>query len=193
MIACAASPAARLLVVRHGATEPNLAGLRCGGDVDPPLAPEGRAQARHLGLLLATASDLPELIITSDLRRTRETAELLRQALGVMEVHVVAGFRERRLGGWNLRPIHDNEAQMAAGITPPGGESRAEFAARVTAALRHVAPLLERRALLVASKGVARVLRERAGIATAPALGNGEGVLLDLPLADLFEPQASTA
>ncbi|MFO1330314.1 MAG: histidine phosphatase family protein [Rubrivivax sp.] len=172
----------RLLLARHGATAPNLAGLRCGGDIDPPLAAEGREQALRLAQRLAALAEPPQLIITSDLRRTGETAEIVRRELGLGEVHVDCGFRERKLGAWNLRPIAETENAMLAGATPPGGESRAEFAARVEAALVRVAPLTARRAILVASRGVARVLRERCGTRGAPTLGNGELVELRLTL-----------
>lgn len=171
---------ARLLLARHGATAPNLAGLRCGGDIDPPLVAEGREQALRLARQLATLAEPPRLVITSDLQRTRQTADIVRRELDIAELHVVSGFRERYLGAWNLQPSADNEAAMAAGATPPGGESRAEFAARVDDALCRVWPLLARRALLVASRGVARVLRERAGVHGAPVLGNGELIELGL-------------
>lgn len=184
---------ARLLLARHGATAPNLAGLRCGGDIDPPLAPEGREQARRLAQQLAALPAPPQLIVTSDLRRTGETSEIVRQALGLTELHVVAGFRERRLGAWNLKPSRDNESLMSAGVTPPGGESRADFALRVEAALREVAPLLHRRVLLVASRGVARVLRERCGVQAAPALGNGELIELELRMPVAAEAAGSPA
>lgn len=174
-------PLTRLLLARHGATGPNLAGLRCGGDIDPPLAAPGREQALQLARQLAALAEPPVLIVTSDLQRTRETAQIVARVLGLAEPHLEAGFRERRLGQWNLQPIADNEPLMAAGATPPGGESRAEFAARVHAALSRTRPLLARRALLVASRGVARVLREHCGQQAARPLGNGELIELALP------------
>lgn len=183
----------RLLLARHGATAPNLSGLRCGGDIDPPLSAVGREQALQLARRLAALDERPRLIITSDLRRTGETADILRHELALDEVHVDAGFRERRLGAWNLQPIAATEADMNAGVTPPGGESRAEFAARVESALLRVAGLLERRAILVASRGVARVLRERSGTRGAPALDNGELVELHLTLPSGIVVAASLA
>jgi probable phosphoglycerate mutase len=171
-------PAARLLFARHGATAPNLAGLRCGGDLDPPLVEEGRRQAIELARVVAARSEPIDLIICSDLLRTRETAAIVRAALGPVELRVMPAFRERRLGGWNLQSITDTEAQMAAGTTPPGGESSADFKARITQALVLITPALERRVLLVASKGVGRVLRELAGLPARKPLGNAE--LLEL-------------
>lgn len=183
----------QLLLARHGATAPNLAGLRCGGDIDPPLAAEGRAQALSLARQLAALAQPPQLIVTSDLRRTGETAAILRRELGLPAPHVDPGFRERRLGAWNLQRLAETEAEMLAGATPPGGESRTEFAARVEAALLRVAPLLEQRVLLVASRGVARVLRERCGSHGTPALGNGELIELGLTLPSSVLLTASVA
>lgn len=172
---------ARLLFARHGATGPNLAGLRCGGDLDPPLAEEGRRQAMNLARIVAARAPDLDLIVCSDLVRTRETAAIVRAALGPIELRLMPGFRERRLGRWNLRPIADTEAAMAAGETPPGGESRAAFSRRIHEALQLLAPALDRRVLLVASKGVGRVLREIAGMPPSAPLRNAE--LLDLRFA----------
>lgn len=170
--------AARLLFARHGATAPNLAGLRCGGDLDPPLVEEGRRQAIELARKVALHAVPIDLIICSDLLRTRETAAIVRASLGPVELCVMPAFRERRLGGWNLQPIADTEAQMAAGQTPPGGESGEDFRARIAQALATITPALQRRVLLVASKGVGRVLRELAGLPPRKPLANAE--LLEL-------------
>src|SRR5882672_9744403 len=63
-----------LRFVRHGATGPNLAGLRCGGDLDVPLAEAGREQALEIARHVAALDPPIGLIVTSDLRRTRATA-----------------------------------------------------------------------------------------------------------------------
>jgi len=64
---------ARLVVVRHGATEWSQAG-RHTGRTDLPLLPEGRRQARELGRRLAGHEFA--LVLTSPLRRALETCEL---------------------------------------------------------------------------------------------------------------------
>lgn len=177
---------ARLLFARHGATAPNLAGLRCGGDLDPPLVEEGRRQAIELARRVVLRQPRIELILCSDLLRVRETAAIVRAALGPVVLHVLPALRERYLGGWNLKPIDETQDELAAGVTPPGGESTAEFGARIERALLDAAPLLRRPALLVGSKGVGRVLRERAGLPPQPPLKNAE--LLELSFGDLRQP-----
>jgi 2,3-bisphosphoglycerate-dependent phosphoglycerate mutase len=185
---CHSSPLqACLLFARHGATAPNLAGLRCGGDLDPPLADEGRRQAMLLARRVASRPEPLDLIVSSDLVRARETAAIVRAALGPIEMRLVPGFRERRLGAWNLQPIADTERELAAGDCPPGGESSAEFAHRIRAALELVKPELHRRVLLVASKGVGRVLRQLAGLAPTVPMVNAELIELHFPM-----PAAST-
>lgn len=164
----------RLLLLRHGATGPNLAGLRCGGDLDVELSDTGRAQAEAAALRLAALAERPGLIVAAALRRTRATAEIVAAALGGVEIRVEPGFVERRLGAWNLLPIIDTEARLRAGETPPGGEAEGEFVRRIGAALNALRPLMPRKPLLVASKGVGRAIGVAVGRPTAVPLGNGE-------------------
>lgn len=165
-----------LRFVRHGATAVNLAGLRCGGDIDPPLADAGRQQAAQAARQLAMqvpVGQRPGLIVTSALLRTRQTATILAAALGGVPVSVLPGWAERRLGDWNLQPVAAHQAALLAGATPPGGESDAAFTQRIGQALDALLPLLHRRPLLVGSKGVARVLGQWCGLPGRLALDNG--------------------
>lgn len=175
-------PLPPLLFARHGATTANLAGLRCGGDLDLPLTDAGRAQARILADRVAALQPRIGLIVTSALQRTRETAAIVAAALGAgVEIRVLPAWGERRLGEWNLRPVAETQAALGAGITPPGGEPEAEFRQRIRAALQALQPLRPARPLLVGSRGVARVLGELAGLPGPLALANTELVSLDLP------------
>lgn len=167
-----------LLFLRHGATALNLAGLRCGGDIDVALSEEGHRQATQAARMLRGRA--VDVIVVSGLQRTRQTADIVARALPRAELVIEPRLDERRLGAWNRRPIAETQAELAAGITPPGGESNVEFTRRVTGALTAtVLPLLPRRVLLVGSKGVARVIGELAqGPAAAP--GNAELIEFDL-------------
>lgn len=172
-----------LRYVRHGATAPNLARVRCGGDLDVPLHEQGRAQAHETARRLAEIRPPFGLIITSQLKRTRETATIIAAALPGVEILIVPGFAERRLGEWNLRPIEETQPWLAAGRTPPGGESDADFVLRIGRAVQTVKPWLPMRPLLVGSKGVARVLGQLVGLPTRLDLGNAQ--LAEFRLADL--------
>jgi probable phosphoglycerate mutase len=94
--------------------------------------------------------------------------------LGNVPVEVEPLLSERRLGQWNNRPIAETEEQLAARVTPPGGESEEEFAARVGLALEALRPYLDRRPLLVSSKGVGRVMNVLLGGQGRMQVGNGE-------------------
>jgi 2,3-bisphosphoglycerate-dependent phosphoglycerate mutase len=174
-----------LWFMRHGATKPNLEGLRCGGDLDVPLTPIGREQvlvaAQHL-----SAQDLKlHAVVCSPLKRTVESAQIVARVLGGTPIDIEEGFRERLLGSWNMQPVEDTEDAMRAGVTPPGGEPSRDFGQRVLAALRRTAQRHgSRRVLVLGSKGVARVLRETLPEASPAAMHaaarNAELMLFDL-------------
>ena len=167
--------------IRHGQTVANRDGVRSGGESDTHLTGLGREQARKAGLALDRLGTIPGLIFTSPLSRTIETAEILNARFG-LDVRIDPGLIERRLGAWNGRGVEETQPLLAAGRTPPGGESNARFKARVLAAFRGLAPLYARWPLIVSSRGVARVLMEHAGRAGVAALPNG--AILRLTLAD---------
>lgn len=150
--------AASFWFVRHGETEDNRRGVRCGGDRDPPLTALGEQQARTLAQQLL-GLDIG-VIVTSPLQRTRRTAELIAEAIGGVPVQSEALFIERSLGQWNGLTAAETEASLKAGQTPPGGESEAAFCARVARALESLRPQLQRRPLVVSSRGIARVLHQ---------------------------------
>jgi probable phosphoglycerate mutase len=172
-----------LRYVRHGATGPNLAHVRCGGDLDAPLADAGREQAAETARLLARLKPPIGLIVTSDLRRTRETARIIAAALRGVEIMVVPGLAERHLGQWNLMSTAETQPWLDAGLTPPGGESDEAFTLRVGRAVQSIKPWLPLAPLLVGSKGVARVLGKLVGSPTRTDLGNAE--VAEFRLADL--------
>jgi len=161
-----------LRFVRHGATAANLAGLRCGGDLDLPLTDLGRAQAVDCAMRLARLQPPIGLIVTSDLKRTRETAAYISAVLPGVPVIVEPEFAERMLGEWNLKSIAATQPWLEARCTPPGGESDDQFADRIARALRRVKRRLHERPLLVGSKGVARMLGELVGLPERLELGN---------------------
>ena len=171
--------------IRHGQTAANRDGLRSGGESDTPLTELGREQAREAGLTLHRLGLTPGLILSSPLSRTIETARLLNVRLG-LEVRMVSGLIERRLGAWNGRSVEATRLPLAAGETPPGGESDAVFRARVLAAFRALAPLYARWPLIVSSRGVARILMEHAGRESAATLPNG--TILRVTLTDPDSP-----
>ena len=163
-----------LYFVRHGVTEPNFRGFRCGGDLDIPLMDIGCDQAYLLAKQIEKMNLRIGVIVTGSLIRTRQTASIISGVVGNVPIEVEALFNERRLGQWNNRPIAETEELLKAKVTPPGGESEDEFAKRIATALDHLRPMLDRRPLLVSSKGVGRVLNGLLGGQDRMQVGNGE-------------------
>ena len=163
-----------LYFVRHGVTEPNFRGYRCGGDLDLPLMDLGCDQAYLLAKQIDKMNLRLGVIIAGSLIRTRQTAAIISGVLGNVPVEIEPLFNERRLGQWNNRPIAETEELLAAKVTPPGGESEEDFQRRVAAGLDNLRPHLARRPLLVSSKGVGRVLNALLGGQDRMQIGNGE-------------------
>ena len=163
-----------LYFVRHGVTEPNFRGYRCGGDLDLPLMDIGCDQAYLLAKQIEKMKLRIGVIVTGSLIRTRQTAAIISGVLANVPVEIDPLFNERRLGQWNNRPIAETEDLLKAKVTPPGGEAEDDFTRRVSAALDNLRPHLDRRPLLVSSKGVGRVLHGILGGTDRMQIGNGE-------------------
>jgi probable phosphoglycerate mutase len=162
--------------VRHGQTEPNAKGLRCGGDLDVPLTDAGCAQAWEVAWRVKQALPRPGLVLCGDLTRVRQTAMIFAAVLGGLEVVNHAVLNERRLGQWNQRPIEETEEALKQGQTPPGGESEAEFTQRMADAAALIGGHLPQTPLVVSSKGVARVLNTVLGGTGRLLVANAEVV-----------------
>ena len=121
----------RLELIRHGETVLQKE-HRYQGVTDAPLSPPGRD-------VLHPAGVLPERVVVTPLRRTRETAELLFP--GVPQL-VIPGLQEMNFGrfeGKNYLEM-ENDPDYRTWVDGmclercPGGESKAEYVRRVTRA-----------------------------------------------------------
>ncbi|UNK16989.1 histidine phosphatase family protein [Paenibacillus sp. N3/727] len=79
-------------MIRHGITEWNIQ-EKAQGLSDIPLNEEGRKQAKYLGMKLK--SENWDLIITSNLIRAKETAEIIAYEIGVN--HIIEDVRIREI------------------------------------------------------------------------------------------------
>ncbi|MEU2840171.1 bifunctional RNase H/acid phosphatase [Streptomyces sp. NPDC007076] len=136
------SAPATFVLLRHGETaltpEKRFSG---SGGSDPELSAAGRHQADRIARSLAERGTIEE-IVSSPLRRCRETAAAVAARLG-LEVRIEDGLRETDFGAWEgltfaeVRERYgpDLDAWLASAKAAPtgGGESFAEVARRVAA------------------------------------------------------------
>jgi broad specificity phosphatase PhoE/ribonuclease HI len=120
-----------LILVRHGET-PHTAEKRFsgrGGD-DPSLNADGRAQVAAVADWLAPLADEIDAVLTSPLRRTRETADIIAERLG-HAVDVEDGLAEAAFGTWDGLTFREVEQQYpddldawlgSLDIAPGGGD-----------------------------------------------------------------------
>jgi broad specificity phosphatase PhoE len=154
-----------VLLIRHAESTWNASG-RWQGHGDPPLSARGRAQAAALARLLA--GEGMEVLVTSDLARSLQTAEILGEAWD-LEPRCDARLREIDIGSWTgltREQIAAREAALLARFEaedltarPGGGETRLEIRARVRAAAAQLVRAHPgRRLALVTHLGVIRAL-----------------------------------
>ncbi|MEC3951819.1 histidine phosphatase family protein [Nocardia sp. CDC153] len=161
----AAGKPTRLLLVRHGATAltPEQRFSGSGGD-DPALSTDGRWQAASTALRLAELGPV-HAVVSSPLRRCRETAEAAAQQLE-LRVSLEVELREADFGAWDgltfaeVRERYPDElaAWLAAPAAVPGGTGEsldavtrrveqardkllARYPGQTVAVVSHVAPL----------------------------------------------------
>jgi probable phosphoglycerate mutase len=90
--------AVEIMLVRHGASQAAVEGQPfelLEGQADPPLSPEGLAQAKAVATFLADKS--MEALFITPLCRTAQTAQAIAEATGLEPV-VIAELREVHLG-----------------------------------------------------------------------------------------------
>jgi probable phosphomutase (TIGR03848 family) len=133
-----------VLLVRHGRTTANTAGVLAGWTPGVTLDERGEQQAAELAKRLA---QVPlAAVVTSPLDRCRQTAEALLVGRDPVEIHVDERVGECRYGDWTGRPLKElvsepmwktvQQHPSAAVFPGPEGESMAEMSARAVAAVR---------------------------------------------------------
>ena len=128
------------ILVRHGETahtaEKKFSGR--GGD-DPGLNHNGQAQVRAVADWLAPLAEEIDAVVTSPLRRTRETAEIIAERLG-HDVDVEDGLAEAAFGSWDGKTFREVQEEFpddldawlgSLDIAPGGGDSFAAMDTRV--------------------------------------------------------------
>ena len=140
--------ATEVILVRHGASAPAIPGQPfplLDGHGDPPLAPEGVAQAEAVADRLAR-EQLAALYVTT-LQRTHRTAAPLAERTGLATV-VVPDLREVSLGEWEggefrIRMAQGDPVALQAVAEQrwdviPGAETMESLAERVRAGIQAI-------------------------------------------------------
>ena len=151
----------RLCLVRHGQTDWNSE-ERFQGQRDVPLNQKGRLEAHSLAQRLIDISF--SAIYTSDLKRAKETAEIIAERLH-LPITIEPRLREINQGKWegkSFEVIRNRYAEQwnqrtidPVNFRPPGGESIAEVADRVYAAVNDIVNLTPSDFVMIVSHGLA--------------------------------------
>jgi broad specificity phosphatase PhoE len=165
-----------IVLVRHGETVANAAGL-LQGRTDFGLTERGRRQAAALAGALADVTSAGTTIVSSPLRRARETAEAFGGPVRVDERWIELDYGE--LDG---RGAVEARAELRQGWhdpewAPAGGESLAAVSRRVAAACEELAAALAAPPAVAAATDVVVVTHvSPIKAAAAWALGTGPEV-----------------
>ncbi|MDD5102768.1 MAG: class I tRNA ligase family protein [Candidatus Peribacteraceae bacterium] len=187
----------QLTLVRHGETDLNKQNLVNGGNIDSLLNETGRAQVRTLSKKLKKRKF--DLIISSDLKRAVETAEILSAELKVPHAAKWKELNERDTGEWTGKPGKDYVTLLPRGEvaspgfspqTPPGGESFEAFVQRMEKVLQRIRAEYPGKRVLVACHGgpmkCLQALVENLSLAEMAAIEARNAEALDLRLPALM-------
>jgi probable phosphoglycerate mutase len=181
-----------LLIVRHGESAPFIPGQpfpRVDGQEDPPLADEGRWQAKQLADRLD--DDPIDAIYVTNLQRTAQTAAPLAERLGLTPT-VVPELREVHLGEWEAGLFRQKTAEgdpIAGQMFTeqrwdviPGAETHEQLEARIIPALERIAAdHPDQRVMVVVHGGViATILAHASGSRPFAFLGADNGSISHL-------------
>jgi ribonuclease H / adenosylcobalamin/alpha-ribazole phosphatase len=182
-------PMTTLVLVRHGATSHTAQKRFSGGlaSSNPGLSEEGRAQVREVADWLAPLGEAVEVVVSSPVRRCRESAEIVAERLGLSLVEE-PGFAEMEFGTWDgltfeeVREQQPDQLERWLGnldVAAGGGESFREVEKRVLAGLGRVLEQYAGKTLIV----VSHVTPIKTLVAHA----------VEAPLTALFRMELSTA
>ena len=132
-----------VLLIRHGRTSANTAGVLAGRSSGVELDDVGRTQVRALGERIA---GVPlAALVSSPLRRCRQTSQALLGARGDgLDLTVEQGLTECGYGDWTGKSLRDLAKEdlwktvqtQPSAVRFPGGESMTEMSSRAVTAVR---------------------------------------------------------
>ncbi|MFV0378737.1 MAG: histidine phosphatase family protein [Mangrovibacterium sp.] len=134
-------------LIRHGETLENAQGI-CQGQTPGTLSDEGLAQARVLGEVFCNEDY--DLLFSSDLKRTMETAEEIARYHPGKPLLAEPLLRERYLAAWQGKPFPKNWQEIDL---PAGAETADDLIARAEAFIRLLKEKHEGQKVLAMSHG----------------------------------------
>lgn len=138
-----------LFVVRHGNTDWNTLG-KIQGRIDIPLNQRGQAQAKCCADYLSKQNW--DVLLTSPLKRAKETAEIINTQLHINEFHVIEEFTERDYGEASTMLFSDLKNVQYETI--PGMESESKIIERVNNGLFKVNKEFKDKRIILVSHGI---------------------------------------
>ncbi len=126
----------QLLLVRHGQTALNAAGL-LRGRLDPTLDDTGKAEVELLASALTSYG--PRLIVSSPVRRAMQTASAISQATGA-GLLIDGDLVDRDYGPWAGHPKDEVTARWGSIDLAPGVETRGSLNHRAVGMLHKEFP-----------------------------------------------------
>ena len=156
-------PVTRLILVRHGESNTTVARRIGGFRTCSGLSPLGQQQAERLGdRWLANPEFAADVLISSQFLRARQTAEILKPALGLSDIQIVDGYGEHDPGvecdGITFDEFitkygeRDWEGDPFA-VGFPGGESLAAFHHRVGEAISQTVTVYKDKTIVISCHG----------------------------------------
>ncbi len=150
-----------LVLMRHGATRHTMEKRFSGGleSANPGLSDEGRDQVRATADWLSPLAEQIDVVVSSPVRRTRESADLVAERLGLGVVEE-GGFAEMNFGLWDgltfaeVADRHPDDLEEWLGsldVAPGGGESFRVVERRVRKARDRVLQAYPGKTVLVVS------------------------------------------
>lgn len=153
-----------IYLIRHGEPDFPQPTKYCLGRTDWPLSLEGRKQAQSLAHFFSERKI--ELIYSSPLQRTRQTAEIIAQ--NKLAVHLCDDLREIDMGIWDgltfkqIKQSYPQEYEERGrdffNYRVPQGESFKQLSERVLPAWQQIIASCEKESIIVAHAGVNRII-----------------------------------
>ena len=138
----------KLCLVRHGETDWNAQG-RIQGRTDIPLNENGRKQAQLCSKYFKDTEW--DVIITSPLKRAKETAKIINEQLHVPIIEMEE-FLERSFGDAEGKTREEREVQYPDHLYP-NQESREELIVRINSGLKHILQKFPSKKVLLVAHG----------------------------------------